>query len=371
MLDFLLIGAPNSGAEELGELLRGHPQVALPVEPEPPIFVTGSHYALGPEWFEPGCFERHGAGVLRGLVDPGHMSGMIHGRAVGSIEILVAGLVRTLPDARLIAVLRGPLERACAQHRLATRRGRERRPLETALRAGLATGAIRAARLRPRETTSYIAASEYGRILAAYRKHYASAQLLVLVADEVEQDPGGAIGRISEFLGIDNAWRPPAPPSAEVSRSGDGPISREETSDLIEALRTELPRVKAGSIERAVQAWSRSSDVARLPADLAQSLEAHFAADAIRLEEACGVRVPWSADAISSVRFPVADSHPDVSIVILVHETPGELRALLDSIVRHTQGTYETVVIDNGSGPVAREAIAALAQTYASLGGPA
>ncbi len=54
----------------------------------------------------------------------------------------------------------------------------------------------------------------------------------------------------------------------------------------------------------------------------------------------------------------------EVSIVVPVHETIDEAAALLESIVRHTPGAFEIVVVDNGSTPAASEALAALTSSY-------
>jgi GT2 family glycosyltransferase len=56
------------------------------------------------------------------------------------------------------------------------------------------------------------------------------------------------------------------------------------------------------------------------------------------------------------------DEDMHVSIVVLVHETPHEARALVESIVRHTEDDYELIVLDNGSSEGTREALATLAE---------
>jgi GT2 family glycosyltransferase len=50
-------------------------------------------------------------------------------------------------------------------------------------------------------------------------------------------------------------------------------------------------------------------------------------------------------------------SEPEVSIVVLVHETPAEAEALVGSVVAHTFESYELILVDNGSSPLARDAL--------------
>lgn len=57
-------------------------------------------------------------------------------------------------------------------------------------------------------------------------------------------------------------------------------------------------------------------------------------------------------------------ARPEVSLLILAHDTPGEVDALLESIVRCTGGSYEILLMDNGSSFAGREAHAALAKAY-------
>ncbi len=57
-------------------------------------------------------------------------------------------------------------------------------------------------------------------------------------------------------------------------------------------------------------------------------------------------------------------AHPEVSLLVLAHDTPREVQALLDSIVRNTREPYEILLIDNGSSFAGREAHTALAEAY-------
>ncbi|MEZ5120433.1 MAG: glycosyltransferase [Solirubrobacterales bacterium] len=54
-------------------------------------------------------------------------------------------------------------------------------------------------------------------------------------------------------------------------------------------------------------------------------------------------------------------ARPAVSIVVLVHDTPDEVDALVRSIVEHTDDAYELLLVDNGSGPEASAALHDLA----------
>ena len=109
--------------------------------------------------------------------------------------------------------------------------------------------------------------------------------------------------------------------------------------------------------------WLSSSELEPIPEPVLNALRAHFAADGARLQRLCGVRVPWAAPPTPPPR-PRSSERPTVSIVILAHDSPSELEALLASIVDHTTDAYEILVVENGSSPTGCEAHASLAARY-------
>ncbi len=75
-----------------------------------------------------------------------------------------------LPDVRLIAILRDPVERARSHHRMTATKGRERRSFDEAIDEQLRPDALAALRSAPDEGVGYVAWGEYGRILAGYAR---------------------------------------------------------------------------------------------------------------------------------------------------------------------------------------------------------
>ncbi len=104
--DFLIIGAMRSGTSWLANLLRSHPQIAMPGAE---LHFFDKHYDKGLEWYA-----KHfphpqdcspGNGLKLGEKTPRYL-----------FDKIVPGRVKQcLPDSRFIAILRDPVERAVSQ----------------------------------------------------------------------------------------------------------------------------------------------------------------------------------------------------------------------------------------------------------------
>ena len=215
-LDFLVIGAQKAGTTTLWQLLREHPQLDLPAAKEAPFFADDRLYSLGMERYEASYFGPRRPGVLRGSVSPQYMfdSGTV------DVSAIAGRIAAELPEVKLIAILRDPVERAISHHRMSVRRGFERRTVERALRDQLSPGALAAARrpvgevtppdavLRVYSNSHYLSGGEYGRILAAYRQYFDRPQLLTVLTSDLAAAPNTVLAQIFRFLGVDESWRP-------------------------------------------------------------------------------------------------------------------------------------------------------------------
>lgn len=364
-LDFLVIGAQKSATTTLWHLLRDHPQLALPFEKEAPLFTDDARMALGLEAYIEAHFPGVEDGVLRGTITPQYMTGVTGPNMTGfPIEEVVRRIAEWIPEVKLIAILREPIERAVSHHRMSARRGIERRPLGRALAEQLSPVALEAARNKPTETNGYLAWGEYGRILTAFRGKFPSEQFLVLFTDDLERDPGATLGRIFEFVGVQAAWRPQDLHLQRFKGSDTARIEPEEATDLLSVLNATLPEVPRETLSLAVQEWnSRNGDGgAALEEALRHRLQQHFAADARLLESAFELRVPWRETEPARPGRRGRRPAPAVSIVMLVHNTPLEARLAMESIARYTPGSYEVVVVDNGSDEATAQELTALSK---------
>lgn len=166
----------------------------------------------------------------------------------------------TLPDVRLVALLRDPVERAYSHYQMMVRAGRERRSFENALAAEderlaggrqqlLAAGDSPAARHRHQ---AYISRGLYAEQLERWFQHFPREQLLVLFAEDFRDRPGSVYPDVLEFVGV-RPWTP---------------------KDL-------APR--------------NTGSYAPIPASLRAQLEGRFAEPNARLARLLGREVAWSS----------------------------------------------------------------------------
>jgi hypothetical protein len=202
-LDFIVIGAARSGTTSLWEYLRPHPEIWMPPGKEEPFFSEDQRYARGLPWLMDEVFGRAPADAVLGKVTPQYMSGTEECPP----QICAGRIAADLPDVKLVALLRDPVERALSQYRQARRQGDRLPSFEAVASALLDPAWLHAARTEPRTANRFVVNGEYGRILAAYHEALPREQLLVIFTDELADDPGGVLDRVCDFVGVER-FRP-------------------------------------------------------------------------------------------------------------------------------------------------------------------
>ncbi len=215
ILDFIVIGAQKAGTTSLFHYLHQHPEVCVPARKEAPYFSHDTAvYTHGWDTYLRNLV-REGYGGdpdpahKWGTVTPHYMVGGVY-EATSDAELsrdyderTVPSRIRErLPDVRLVAVLRDPVERAVSHHGMAVRRGSEQRAFDDAVDALLRAPALESARREPKELTGYVAWGEYGRILRGYFELFPREQMLVVFTDELARSPADVLSRIHEFIGV-------------------------------------------------------------------------------------------------------------------------------------------------------------------------
>ncbi|MCA1682460.1 MAG: sulfotransferase domain-containing protein [Actinobacteria bacterium] len=312
-LDFIVIGAQKSGTTSLFEYLRRHRDISLPAGKEVPYFSHETNYRGDWEDYLRKTFPFANPAAKWGTVTPHYMVGGLY-EAGGGPDDSAQGDERTvplrirerLPDVRLIAILRDPVERALSHHAMAVMNGWEHRDFDRAVHDLLHPEALAAARCSPAETTGYVVWGEYGRILGGYLDVFPRSQLLVLYTSELREDPAAAVRRTYAFLEVDADF---TPENLGTTYRQAGATRRLRWLDLnavqeaaagSRAVRTlwrsipERPRRRIDStfdrLNYLTDLWNRRSGAnpSAQSEGTEQALRAHYADDAIRLGELLG-----------------------------------------------------------------------------------
>ena len=193
--DFLILGAQKGGTTALYAYLRWHPEITGPSWKEVSYF--DRHYRRGASWYR-GHFPIGAGDRLVGEASPGYL---FHPLAPERVRA-------TVPEAKLIALLRDPVDRALSHYHHEVALGREPLSFEEAIEAEPERTRGEEQRLvrepgyfsRPWWDYTYLARGRYAEQLERWFAVFPREQLLVLPSEELAADPGQAYGRVLEFL---------------------------------------------------------------------------------------------------------------------------------------------------------------------------
>jgi hypothetical protein len=184
---FLVIGAMKAGTTSLYEYLRAHPSVFMPREKEPEFFSEPERWSRGLDWysslFAPGTHH-----PVRGEASTGYTR---HPR----FPETPARIASTLPDVKLLYLVRDPIGRMLSHYRHSVLLGREHRGVDDALRGG----------------GGYLDTSRYALQLRRYLDHFPASQILVVFSEDLRSARLSTLRRIVAFVGADPSLIGPHP----------------------------------------------------------------------------------------------------------------------------------------------------------------
>jgi sulfotransferase family protein len=223
--DFLILGAQKAGTTALYAYLRWHPQITGPSFKEVSFF--DRHYARGERWYR-----AHMPVRRSGIVGEASPSYLFHPSAPERVA-------RMLPGARLIALLRNPVDRAFSHYQHEVALGREELPFEDALahEDERMAGEVERMLRDPAYFSyawwnyTYAARGRYAEQLERWFRSFPSEQLLVLLTDELAADTGATYERVLEFLGVDARGLDSYPRIFEREYAGMDPATRSQLED--------------------------------------------------------------------------------------------------------------------------------------------
>lgn len=189
--DFLVIGAMKSGTTSLFRWLGALPQVGVPEIKEVDFFSLDHVWDRGIDWYR----SLFPDGVdLTGEASPSYMYPEHSETAARRIQ-------ETLPEVKLICLLREPNARARSHYRHEVQRGRESLPLSEALTVD----------------SPYVQRSRYFQNLAPYLDRFTEDQLLIVEFRDLTQSSNSGWAKVLDFLGLPETPLPDAVhvPSAE------------------------------------------------------------------------------------------------------------------------------------------------------------
>jgi hypothetical protein len=191
-VDFIIIGAQKAGTTALFDYLGEHPQIGLSDVKEVHFFDDETR-----DWSAPDYGAYHARFDLADRSRRWGEATPIYLYWKNSIERISA----YHREARLILLLRDPVERAFSHWKMEFARGAEVHPFEWCIRQGRQ----RLFEAEPwgfHREFSYVERGFYGEQVARLLAHFPAEQLLILRSDELDAEPDRTLQRISGFLDI-------------------------------------------------------------------------------------------------------------------------------------------------------------------------
>lgn len=205
---FFIVGSPKCGTTALAQLIAAHPDVFLSKPKEPHFF--DAQYDKGLQAYMREHFSGWGGGGAAGEATPSYLA----------VPYVPARIRNLIPAARLIAILRHPVQRSYSSWWMFHARGMEPLAFESAIReneVGLRhsdlTGSaadedawrahVEAVRRgQPIRVRNYLETGYYSHHIRRYFEHFPREQLKVVLSQDLQRDPETTVRDIWRYLGV-------------------------------------------------------------------------------------------------------------------------------------------------------------------------
>lgn len=192
--DFFVVGAPKAATTSLHHYLGQHPELFTSRIKEPHFFswpeVADTYYRtrfVTSEADYLALYEACPTACQAGDFSTSYLF------SPGAAE----RIADRCPDAKIVIVLRDPVDRALSHHRMDLRDGYTSEPIELLIAASATDKRFR---------REYIDVGHYADQIKRYTDRFASDQVHVMLYDNVTADLAGELKSLLEFLGVDEAF---------------------------------------------------------------------------------------------------------------------------------------------------------------------
>lgn len=281
--NLIVIGAMKCGTTSLHHYLDLHPEIRMAREKELNFFLREGTWQRGVAWY---ASRFQGRAAVHGESSPSYS----HHPFFAGVPERMASL---LPDAKLIYLVREPVERVVSHYLHEVVAGNERRPL--------------AAALDDLERSPYVWASRYATQVERYLEHYPPERILVVAQEELLASRLETLAGIFSFLGVDPTFRC-AGFATVKHRSSDKRRATPAGERLLAASTRlglgRLPDHLRRRVERLlVRPFSHPVERPVLPPALRARLTTFLAPEAARIQQMAGRSFPgWDAAAEAALR---------------------------------------------------------------------
>ena len=197
--EFLILGAQKAGTTTLYDVLTQHPDIGSARTKELAFF--DRHFGRGVSWYKANFPKSVG---ITGEATPDYIVDPAAPERVKSV----------LPDAKLVVLLRNPVDRAISHYFHAVRLGYENRPIEVALsldnqpdpNAALRFVGHPLERRSEYQAFSYLDRGFYSKQLAQWFELFDRKQFHIEFSEDFFTDPEPVVEAVLSFLDVPSGW---------------------------------------------------------------------------------------------------------------------------------------------------------------------
>lgn len=189
-----IIGAQRCGTTWLYSMLDQHPEIfmAKPIRPEPKFFLNDEAVKAGREAYVQKYFGDTQAAV-------------IGEKSTSYLESPAAGthIKYFFPNAKILIMLRDPVERAISNYYFSVKNGLETRSIENVF-----INESPAPELKSKISVNpfdYLSRGEYYRYIKSYRDIFPEENIYVIINEKITMDRG-VLAALYRFLGVDDSY---------------------------------------------------------------------------------------------------------------------------------------------------------------------
>ena len=175
---FVVIGATRAGTETLNAWLNDHPDVCMSPRESLDFFLENGTWDMGVGWYAL-RFGTCGWDQTRGESSPAYADTHLD-------PGVPKRMYSVIPDAKLIYLVREPMERMRSVFRQRVTDGSETRNFAEAVA----------------DDPDYRETSRYITHIGAFLKHFNKKQLLVITSEQLAADPQATLGAVHSHLGV-------------------------------------------------------------------------------------------------------------------------------------------------------------------------
>ena len=274
--NLIIIGGLKCGTTSIHHYLGLHPEIQMSKPKELNFFVHELNWDLGLPWYR-GRFDSRFR--VRGESSPHYTN---QPRYMGVPE----RIADTVPDARLIYMVRDPISRILSHWRHATGAGYETRPMEEVL---------------GRDDQTYVTRSRYWTQLQPYLEHFPREQIEVITQEELQSEREETMRKAFRFAGVDEDFT-----SEQFDREWERSTAKESGQyQLMEKLIKlpgfrsfdrnfdRLPERMRWMVEKVVHdPDAPEAPKPKLTPEIEERLLAAFGEDSARIQEFAGLKFP-------------------------------------------------------------------------------